>query len=106
MVLGLLFSGNIVFANEDEHHKKHAPSDMLFKEMDLNNDSFISVTEFHQTYDKHSKDHHKSEQEHGSSEELFKEMDLNKDGSISLVELKEIYKKHSKEHRMEESRNK
>jgi Ca2+-binding EF-hand superfamily protein len=70
--------------------------------MDLNNDQLISVSEFNQTYAKHSSDNHNSEREHGSKEELFKEMDLNKDNFISLAEFKEIYKKHSKEHAREE----
>jgi hypothetical protein len=58
--------------------------------------------ESNQSYEKHSNDNHKSEQEYGSSEELFREMDLNKDNSISLMEFKEIYKKHSKEHMSDE----
>ncbi len=66
--------------------------------MDLNNDQFISLTEFNQTYEVHSRNNHKSKGEHGSKQELFKEMDLNKNNSISVAEFKEIYKKHSKEH--------
>ena len=101
-IIFTLFCFSFTYANEDNHHKKHGLSDVLFKEMDLNNDSLITASEFNQTYEKHSNDNHKSEQEHGSSEELFREMDLNKDNSISLMEFKEIYKKHSKEHMSDE----
>ena len=67
----------------------------------LDNNKFISLIEFNETYAKHSNDNHSSDDEHGSKEELFKEMDLDKDDSISLVEYKEIYKKHSVEHEQE-----
>ena len=67
----------------------------------LDNNKFISLIEFNETYAKHSNDNHSSDDEHGSKEELFKEMDLDKDNSISLVEFKEIYKKHSVEHEQE-----
>jgi Ca2+-binding EF-hand superfamily protein len=103
LVLGLLWGGN-AYSDKDNHHKKHDTSDNLFKAMDLNNDQLISVSEFNQTYAKHSSDNHNSEREHGSKEELFKEMDLNKDNFISLAEFKEIYKKHSKEHAREEKK--
>ena len=101
MVLGFLLSSN-AYAEKDHAHKKHGMSDDLFKEMDLDNNKFISLIEFNETYAKHSDDNHSSEDEHGSIDELFKEMDLNEDGSISLVEFKEIYKRHSKEHMSEE----
>ena len=97
-----LFCFSFTYANEDENYKKHGLSDVLFKEMDLNDDSLITAREFNQTYEKHSNENHKNDQEHGSIDELFKEMDLNKDGSISLVEFKEIYKRHSKEHMSED----
>ena len=102
IIIFTLFCFSFTYADEDNHHKKHGLSDVLFKEMDLNNDSLITASEFNQTYEKHSDDNHSSEDEHGSIDELFKEMDLNEDGSISLVEFKEIYKKHSKEHMSEE----
>jgi len=76
---------------------------MIFKAMDLNNDKFISATEFNQTYEAHSRNNHKSKEEHGSKEALFKEMDLNKDNSISRSEFEEIYKKHSLEHEQEKN---
>jgi hypothetical protein len=98
--LGLLLSAN-AYADKEHTHKKHGMSDDLFKEMDLNNDKFISEIEFNETYEKHSDDNHDSDDEHGSKEELFEEMDLNKDNSISRSELEEIYKKHSLEHEQE-----
>jgi len=97
IVLGLLLSGN-TYAEKEHTHKKHDMSDDLFKEMDLDNNNFISLIEFNETYTKHNDDNHSSDDEHGSKDDLFKEMDLDKDNSISLVEFKEIYKKHSLEH--------
>ena len=94
----VLWWGGTAFSEKHNYHQKHGTSDMIFKAMDLNNDKFISATEFNQTYEAHSRNNHKSKGEHGSKEELFKEMDLNKDNSISLAEFEEIYKKHSKEH--------
>ena len=98
--LGLLLSAN-AYADKEHTHKKHGMSDDLFKEMDLDNNKFISLIEFNETYAKHSDDNHSSDDEHGSKDDLFKEMDLDKDNSISLVEFKEIYKKHSLEHERE-----
>jgi hypothetical protein len=100
--ISLLLSSN-VYAEKEHAHKKHGMSDDLFKEMDLNNDKFISEIEFNETYEKHSDDNHDSDDEHGSKEELFEEMDLNKDNSISQSEFKEIYKKHSLEHEQEKN---
>jgi Ca2+-binding EF-hand superfamily protein len=91
IVLSLLLSGN-VYAEKDHAHKKHGMSDDLFKEMDLDNNKFISLIEFNETYAKHSDDNHSSDDEHGSKDDLFKEMDLDKDNSISLAEFKAIYK--------------
>jgi Ca2+-binding EF-hand superfamily protein len=102
LVLGLLLSGN-AYAEKDHAHKKHGMSDDLFKEMDLDNNKFISEIEFNETYAKHSDDNHGSDDEHGSKEELFEEMDLNKDNSISRSEFEEIYKKHSLEHEQEKN---
>ena len=102
IVLGLLLSGN-AYAEKDNAHKKHGMSDDLFKEMDLDNNKFISEIEFNETYAKHSDDNHGSDDEHGSKEELFEEMDLNKDNSISRSEFEEIYKKHSLEHEQEKN---
>ena len=100
IVLGLLLSAN-AYVDKEHAHKKHGMSDDLFKEMDLNNDKFISEIEFSETYENHSDDNHGSDDEHGSKEELFEEMDLNKDNSISRSEFEEIYKKHSLEHEQE-----
>ena len=57
MVLGFLFSGN-AYAEKDHAHKKHGMSDDLFKEMDLDNNKFISLIEFNETYAKHSDYNH------------------------------------------------
>ena len=72
MVLGLLLSGN-AYAEKEHAHKKHGMSDDLFKEMDLDNNKYISLIEFNETYAKHSDDNHSSDDEHGSKEELFKD---------------------------------
>ena len=53
LIFFTLFWFSFTYADEDEHHKKHGLSDVLFKEMNLNNDSLITASEFNQTYKKH-----------------------------------------------------
>ena len=53
LIFFTLFCFSFTYADEDEHHKKHGLSDVLFKEMNLNNDSLINASEFNQTYKKH-----------------------------------------------------
>ena len=46
LIFFTLFCFSFTYADEDEHHKKHGLSDVLFKEMNLNNDSLITASEF------------------------------------------------------------
>ena len=43
IIIFTLFCFSFTYADEDNHHKKHGLSDVLFKEMDLNNDSLITT---------------------------------------------------------------
>ncbi len=43
IIIFTLFCFSFTYADEDNHHKKHGLSDVLFKEIDLNNYSLITT---------------------------------------------------------------